>query len=118
MEEWRQTYIREDYEISNLGRVRRKKRGPVNKRVFSEPYSYIKHRLCNNGYCRVKVNRKEYGMHRLVAIAFIDNPYDKPDVNHIDGNKQNNNVINLEWVTKSENMLHAFNAGLYKKQIV
>ena len=113
---WKSTYVRSDYEVSNLGRVRRVKRGPAHKRVFAEPYSYIKHRLCRNGYCRIKVDRKEYGMHRLVAIAFIPNIHNKPDVNHIDGNKQNNNVSNLEWVTKKENMLHAVLNNLASNQ--
>lgn len=112
MEIWKQTSIRPDYEVSNFGRVRRKKRGP--SRLWRDPdeYSYIKHRLCRNGYCRVKLNRKEYGLHRLVAIAFIENVQNKPEVNHIDGNKQNNNLSNLEWVTKEENMKHAHSIGL------
>jgi hypothetical protein len=116
MEQWKQTYIREDYEVSNLGRVRRVKRGPANKRIFAEPYSYIKGKLCRNGYHRIKVGRKEYGAHRLVAIAFIPNTENKPDVNHIDGNKQNNSLSNLEWVTKKENMIHAKLNGLAANQ--
>lgn len=51
-------------------------------------------------------------VHRLVAEAFIKNPDDKPEVNHIDGNKINNTVGNLEWVSRSENATHGFNTGL------
>ena len=52
--------------------------------------------------------------HRLVALAFIANPEDKPCINHIDGNKLNNELSNLEWVTHSENAFHAFACGLRK----
>lgn len=54
-------------------------------------------------------------IHRLVATTFIPNPNNKPEVNHIDGNKENNNVTNLEWVTKSENGFHAYRIGLNHK---
>ncbi|RFZ77349.1 hypothetical protein DS742_19370 [Lacrimispora amygdalina] len=68
---------------------------------------------CNGGKYRMvyfydgKVKRQFY-VHRLVAEAFIDNPNNKPCVNHIDGNPGNNSVTNLEWVTSSENLIHAY----------
>lgn len=63
---------------------------------------------------KVRIDRKEkrVKIHRLVAEAFIPNPENKPEVNHIDGNKQNNKVSNLEWVTSKENSQHAWDIGL------
>lgn len=75
----------------------------------------MKLHLGNNGYKYIMFSKdnhqKVYLVHRLVAIAFISNPENKPEVNHIDGNKSNNNVLNLEWVNKSENSKHAFRMG-------
>lgn len=66
-----------------------------------------------NNYCQIQLNKqgqvKVFKIHRLVAQMFIPNPDGKPQVNHIDGNKQNNNVKNLEWVTPSENQIHSYN---------
>lgn len=55
---------------------------------------------------------KRINIHRLLARFFIPNPFNKPIVNHIDGNKWNNNLNNLEWVTGQENMQHAYKSGL------
>jgi hypothetical protein len=74
---------------------------------------FKKQSLCNSGYLRVNLSKngsnKKHLVHRLVAIEFIENPFNKSYVNHKDGNKLNNNASNLEWVTKSENTIHAIN---------
>lgn len=76
-------------------------------------------RISNKGYLRVnlyyKSNQYDKFIHRLVAETFIPNPENKPCVNHIDGNKQNNNVNNLEWCTYSENEIHAYKIGIKRR---
>lgn len=98
------------YKVSNFGRIksfplRSNHNGElIMKNQIITGYKVVS--LCKNNKMKlVKV-------HRLVAIAFIDNPDNKPQVNHIDGNKLNNNVDNLEWVTAQENSIHAFRTGL------
>ena len=72
--------------------------------------------LCKNGYFYVDLQHKGYKsklpLHRLIAIAFLANPENKRTVNHIDGNKQNNSLENLEWATDAENMQHAYDNSL------
>lgn len=99
MEEWRIIEGWERYEVSNMGSIRN-----------AESKCILKARANNGGYMRVglcdKGKQKWMFVHRLVAKAFIPNEDDKAQVNHIDGNKENNNVKNLEWVTSSENQQH------------
>lgn len=70
----------------------------------------------SSGYPQTKLWKKDKGVwfyvHRLVLTAFTPNPENKPEINHIDGNKSNNDLSNLEWVTKSENSFHAVKTGL------
>lgn len=107
------------YAVSNLGRLKSLQRKII--RSDGKPYSVkekIIHPHITKGYAQATLSylgKKYYvGVHRLVALAFIPNLQNKPEINHIDGNKLNNCVSNLEWVTESENVRHAFNTGLRK----
>lgn len=110
------------YKISSLGKIKSldRKRYCGHKgskpqlrkgRILKQHYDYL-------GYKRVRLSKnsttKTLTLHRLLAINFIENPYNKPNINHIDGNKSNNSLDNLEWCTQKENSQHAFKTGLSK----
>ena len=87
------------YQISNKGRVKSLKWGKERiLRPGIDGYGYCFIILCNDNV------RKTFKLHRLVAQAFIPNLYNKPQVNHLDENKKNNCVDNLEWATAKENI--------------
>lgn len=71
-----------------------------------------------DGYQQVFMSGRKYLLHRIIAYTFIPNPENKKEVNHKDGNKKNNAASNLEWCTRSENILHSFNTGLNKVRSV
>ena len=97
-----------NYEVSDDGQVRNYKTKKLLKQGVNKsyPYARVSFSLGCSGTPKIMF------IHRLVAEAFINNPENKPQVNHIDGNKLNNNVTNLEWVTAKENTEHAINTGL------
>ena len=97
------------FEVSNTGKIRNK----------SNKHEYLLHKG-GIGYLQICTSihgvRKNIKAHKAVAETFIENPLGKPFINHIDGNKLNNNVSNLEWVTRQENLVHAKTHGLLEGQ--
>ena len=104
MEIWKKVQGFENYEISNFGRLRNIKTGKFKKLMVNR-----------EGYIRTSISdgntTKSIAVHRLVALAFIENTYNKPLVNHKDSNRSNNNASNLEWATYSENAKHMVENG-------
>lgn len=111
IEEWKNIQGYEElYQVSNLGRVRscfrEGTKGGIIKQFLID--RYMKVHLYKDG------ESKFYFIHRLVALAFVKNPLNKPQVNHINGNRRDNRAINLEWATSQENINHAIDTGLKK----
>lgn len=95
-------FTMDDYDILPNGQI-------LNKRWNR----FLKPQPNNKGYGRVQLCGKFYFVHRLVAEKYIPNPNNLPQVNHKDGNKNNNSVENLEWVSNQENRNHAVENGLH-----
>lgn len=98
------------YQISNIGRIKslnynKTKKENIMKQRCVKGKEYFSIGIMKDGVS------KEYKIHRLVAIAFIPNPDNKPQINHKDSDPKNNNVENLEWCTSAENIQHAFKYG-------
>ena len=106
MESWEKYPDNQNYIVSNTGRVRRER--STEDKIPRERKGYLSVDLYSDG------KRKTKRVHRLVAETFLPNPDNKPEVNHIDGNKHNNDVSNLEWVNSKENCRHAWDNGLIK----
>ena len=104
------------YQVSNYGRVKSLEK--IDLKGYHRREKILITSCGSDGYCQVGLTkkniRKMYKAHRLVAEAFIPNPENKPQINHIDGDKTNNVMKNLEWVTREENMQHAYKIGLTK----
>lgn len=96
------------YSISTFGNIKNKKGLVLTSKANKKGYFDI-----NLSKCGIKRTHK---IHREVAINFISNPFNLPEVNHIDGNKANNFKSNLEWTTSSGNQKHAFKIGLQVSQ--
>ena len=118
-EEWRKIDFAPNYEVSKLGRVRSVHRSVCTNGYLPNDVVILKpiYRGKSGYYCvNIHVNgkRRMVNIHRLVALAFIENPRPKVFnmINHIDGNKTNNRVDNLEWCNCSMNMTHAYEHGL------
>ena len=97
------------YEVSNLGRVKSLKDNLGRDREL-----ILKPQKRKDGYFTIELKRSTKFLHRIVAEAFIPNPENKPQVNHKDSNRENNQTGNLEWVTASENILHGYKYGNIK----
>lgn len=104
------------YYVSNLGNVKRDPKSKYNhkNKQYIKPYINNKGYLCVNLYKNSKVHK--FQVHRLIAMYFIHNPSNLPEVNHIDGDKLNNAIPNLEWCTREHNMKHAWDTGLVKNR--
>ena len=106
------------YEVNEKGEVRSLYHWNGHKYEKRKKPYILKQSNTTTGYKKVELvkdgKRKSLKVHRLVAIAFIPNPMNKPYINHIDGNPINNCVENLEWCTQHENVVHAYKIGLRK----
>ena len=104
--------VSDDGKIYTLDHLYLRKNGRMDNRKGKQ----LKPKIDKYGYETVVLtkngSRKNFTVHKLVAWTFIPNPENKPQINHKDGNKLNNRVSNLEWVTEKENQIHKWKNGL------
>lgn len=94
------------YKVSSEGTVCSFQNGKIRILKPRNSGGYLQVTLCKDGEV------KSFLVHRLVALAYIENPENKPQINHVDGDKKNNSVENLEWTTAGENIRHSVSTGL------
>lgn len=110
---WKTIDKHPNYMISSNGKVKHLSHQIWNgKGYYTSKERILKGFKTAKGYISVEIESKTYPIHRLVAKSFIDNSFNKPQINHKNGIKEDNNVDNLEWVTNDENMKHAYQTGL------
>lgn len=122
VEEWKAVVGFEDrYEVSSFGQVRSIpyiKKGKNINGIFSFKTTgkLLKQCESTDHYLQIQLSKNNCkrgtGVHRIMAEAFIPNPDNLPQVNHIDGNKQNNHISNLEWCSAQHNVIHSYTLGL------
>jgi DNA repair exonuclease SbcCD nuclease subunit len=112
VEEWRPIKKMEGYEISSFGNARRWMKS---RNAYKDLIPFPRNKKKPDDYLRICIKGKMKNIHVLVAEEFIPNPDNKPVVNHKDGIKTNNHLRNLERVTRSENLQHAYDTGLKKQ---
>jgi hypothetical protein len=103
------------YQVSNTGNIKSLGNGNSTD-TRTKQHRILKTVVKRNGYEQVKLckdgSSRHFIVHRLVGIHFIDNPNNLREINHIDGNKLNNHISNLEWISSSDNQKHSFKIGL------
>lgn len=109
LEEWKIYPLNDNYMVSNLGRIKSVRFNKIlTPKINWDGYHRIQ--IWKNNKCNM------VSWHRVVAQTWVDNPDNKPIINHIDGVKDNNHPSNLEWVTQQENIQHAWETGLAKRE--
>ena len=124
VEVWKDIENFSKYQVSNLGRIKSKERYTKAKddEIIHRKEFLLKGFINKKGYKQVTLyddngKPKTLRVHKLVAITFIENENNLPQINHIDGNKLNNEVSNLEWISNYDNMQHAIKNGLIDQEL-